>query len=208
MRLSDSAPRKSIGREVGDGFLATRAMALCRKYRGARGVSRWTSLVSLCAIAFGVFGGRAVYRYFSSTPRERGPLSEPREQQAFRERLRHVDEVLKEEKMPTLRPRVDKAFKEIMRPIQDDPMFTGWAKAELLRAVSGAPSQQGTTNSVVAADGFVGLGAQLAAQGAARLSADELLEMIRLKLKLAGQSDKVCAAFWSGGLSFRTFRGT
>ena len=45
------------------------------------------------------------------------------------------------------------------------------------------------------------LGAQLSAKGAARLESAEFMDLMRLKVKLAEASPKLCAGFWSGGLA-------
>jgi hypothetical protein len=97
------------------------------------------------------------------------------------------------------RPRVDAAFREMADEIVKDPKF----KAELAKGTKNPDGEK--LDLAIKSTGNRELGAQLAAKGAARLDAKEFLEMIKLKLKLAEASPKLCTGFWSGGLASEDF---
>jgi hypothetical protein len=97
------------------------------------------------------------------------------------------------------RPRVDAAFREMADEIAKDPKF----KEELAKGSKSPDTEK--LDLAIKSTGNRELGAQLAAKGAARLDAKEFLEMIKLKLKLAEASPKLCTGFWSGGLAGEDF---
>jgi len=94
------------------------------------------------------------------------------------------------------RPRVDAALGRMLEKIQDDPKF----KAVLAKGPEQASGEK--VDLAVTSTGAYGeLGAQLAAKGTARLSPGQFLEVMQIKLKLADKSPKLCAGFWSGGIT-------
>jgi len=94
------------------------------------------------------------------------------------------------------RPRVDAALAKISEKIQEDPKFI-----ELIARGPGAAKGEKLDLAFNAASGYQDLGAQLAAKGMARLSPIEFLQQVKLKLKMAEKSPKLCAGFWSGGVN-------
>jgi hypothetical protein len=95
------------------------------------------------------------------------------------------------------RPRVDAALQRMLAKIQDDPKFKEAV------AKGPAPKDKGEKLDLAVTNdgGYRELGAQLTAKGTARLSPGQFLELSNLKLALAEKSPKLCAGFWSGGIS-------
>lgn len=89
-------------------------------------------------------------------------------------------------------PRVYAASQRLAESVARDPKFV----EALANQQTGAPR----VNLPVKMDPGQELSAQLVAQGSARLPADEFLEMVKLRLKMAEGSPTICAGFWSGGL--------
>lgn len=56
--------------------------------------------------------------------------------------------------------------------------------------------------------GAAGVGAELAAKGTARLSPAQLSDLVALELKLARKSPRLCAGFWSGGITLQDMATT
>lgn len=92
------------------------------------------------------------------------------------------------------RPRVDAALARMQERLAQDPKFS-----EAIKRASTSPQDE-KLDLAVNTSGYRELGAQLAAKGTARLSPVEFLQLIKLKLKLAEKSPKLCAGFWSGGI--------
>lgn len=95
------------------------------------------------------------------------------------------------------RPRVDAALQRMLSKIQDDPKF----KEALAKGPTGKDKGDKLDLAVNNGGGYRELGAQLTAKGTARLSPGQFLELSNLKLALAEKSPKLCAGFWSGGIS-------
>lgn len=95
------------------------------------------------------------------------------------------------------RPRVDAALQRMLSKIQDDPKF----KEALAKGPAAKTDGAKLDLAVTDGGGYRELGAQLTARGTARLSPGQFLELSNLKLALAEKSPKLCAGFWSGGLT-------
>jgi hypothetical protein len=94
------------------------------------------------------------------------------------------------------RPRVDAALWRMLEKVQDDPKFK-----EVLAKGPQGPKGEKLGLAVTSSSAAGEIGAQLGAKGIARLSPEQFLEVVRLKLKLADKSPKLCAGFWSGGIA-------
>src|SRR6478752_1367939 len=94
------------------------------------------------------------------------------------------------------RPRVDAALAKISEKIQEDPKFI-----ELIKRGPQASNGEKLDLAFKPNSGYQDIGAQLAAKGMARLSPVECLQQVKLKLKMAEKLPKLCAGFWSGGVS-------
>jgi hypothetical protein len=94
-------------------------------------------------------------------------------------------------------PRVYAAFQRTIGVIAKEPRFL----EELARHRSAGKN----LDLPIQVDASQDFSAQLAAQGSARLPPEEFLEIVKLRLQLAEANDKICAGFWSGGLSMSEF---
>lgn len=92
------------------------------------------------------------------------------------------------------RKRVEAAFNRFAETLVNDPTFRDEVRRE-----QSATRQK--LNLAVTSQGSEEIGARLAAEGMVRLSAKDFLEIVDLRLKLAESSAKLCAGFWSGGIT-------
>ncbi len=106
----------------------------------------------------------------------------------------NTDPVPKEPVVSPRRKRVEAAFESFAETLEKDPMF----RDEVQRRHGAA---QKKFNLAFASQGSEEIGAQLAAEGMVRLSPNDFLKIVDLRLKLAENSAKLCAGFWSGGVN-------
>jgi len=139
----------------------------------------WQRALVICFVVAGGIGGKACY--------ERTKKAVKREQAAELH-----DTAAPEIRSAFPQPRVAAAFRGMMAALETDSRFM----QELKQPRTGVPKMDVAFDM----EGPEGVGAQLAARGAARLPAGALVDLIALKIKLAKGSQMLCEGFWSGHL--------
>jgi hypothetical protein len=161
--------------------------------RRARGTSHLKSLAGGVLFVLGSMGARSLIQAIKPSPAE---------QWAQEQKAKRLNEAANVPR-PKLPPRVAALYEQATQGLKDDPKFVRFIQDEMKRVADGVPNagQPKNKDNVISDQGFGGLGAELTSLGTMRLPPHEFQETVKLKLKLAQQSSKVCAGFWSAGLS-------